>query len=1296
MLRPSRPIRTFIQEQQKGSRWGDLMMIVENTTDVVNTGVSNQITSAIDEGMKELGDFLESLDLDMREIPILDDIQAGMALAVSVGNPINNPMHVDCEFMMNIITWNCRGAAKKHFKSTFSRFCRKNDVGLAAILEPRVSGRKAINIIRRLGFSNHLIADAHGFTGGIWILWNNSDVKVNLITRHEQFMHCWVEFPDVRGFYWTNVYASPQEDTRIVLWEELKHIGRVMNNPWLITGDFNEIAMASEKRGGGPVDMNRCNRFVDVLNACRVMDLGGGGNRFTWKGPKFLHLDRVYKRLDRAVGNEECRASLENADIVVLPRLFYDHCPILDTQILTGKTLQISGYLAVRCQEWNRNVFWFIHHRKNRVFARLEGIQNQMSSSNSQHLEKLEAVLNRELADILDQEEQIWFQKSRGDWIIDGDRNTRYYHTSTVVRRKKNKSEEIVWFHTSNTWPVLQGEQHGNLSMKLSVEEVKRAFFQMPALKAPGVNGYPALFFQRNWEILQEQVFSSMQFFMQNPSQIGNINHTLIVLIPKVKRPCLMKQSRTIALCNTIYKGLSKILANRIKPLLMEIISPNQASFVPKRNIQDNIIIVQELIHSMHRMKGKKSFLSIKIDLEKAYDKLSWSFIRSVLEDLKFPGDLVEAIMGCVSSPVLEVLWNGARTPSFHSQRGIRQGDPLSPYLFVLSSLSQLNCITQCLEKFSRMSGQSVSIEKSCIYYSKNTPQDVRRAITDASGFKKVENLGRYLGSMMRHVRIKKDHYAEVISRIQNKLQGWKSRCLSLAGRITLAKSGDTETKRRAHYVSWEIMCQPKECSGLGIIDLRIQNEAFIQKLAWNLISGQDSLWVRVLIGKYGRNHDPYQSLNAKPCDSSLWKNICLAHSKISHHSEWVVMDGKSVNFWLDRWGGWQNPLFDLASFKPPMSDLEYNVWDLVDPNTDDWNWENLNQFLDAASCIRLSNIPPPKPGNLGDWLNWKVINPEKSIVKNAYNYLLRSQPVKDSIWAAIWKWRAHLELQFFCVAKNIWGRWFGGSIPVAFLSTNGREWIRVNLFKPFKSQLWKSWKENYFVTCWYLWQWRNPIIHDSDFARPQDPIKKILQFLTGVKRNGNANPFAPGAEIAVLIRKACLGVAPIDTMLFVDGAVQQSDNSGACGGVVCSSKGSWISGFSYYIGPCSPLEAELRGILHGLKLAASLAITRIWIDCDSKEAILCLETDTGACGLASLIDLIKTTAAGFDQVRVDFIPREENEVADSLAKLGLSYKGGELRIFSSPPVSTVPFWDLFCFNLLVDHMSIDLKQLSL
>jgi len=162
----------------------------------------------------------------------------------------------------------------------------------------------------------------------------------------------------------------------------------------------------------------------------------------------------------------------------------------------------------------------------------------------------------------------------------------------------------------------------------------------------------------------------------------GNTKSSYLALIPKKFNPITFNRYRPISLCNSSYKIATKILANRIKKILPEIISENQGGFVPKRQITDNVIIVLEVIHNSIQRKEKG--MIVKLDMANAFDRVNHNYLAAVLKKFGFSTDIIETIQACISTPWIAPLISGRPSNFFQSTRGLRQGCPLSPFLYII------------------------------------------------------------------------------------------------------------------------------------------------------------------------------------------------------------------------------------------------------------------------------------------------------------------------------------------------------------------------------------------------------------------------------------------------------------------------------------------------------------------------------------------------------------------------------------------------------------------------------------
>lgn len=316
---------------------------------------------------------------------------------------------------------------------------------------------------------------------------------------------------------------------------------------------------------------------------------------------------------------------------------------------------------------------------------------------------------------------------------------------------------------------------------------------------------------------------------LNNDGNMSDINHTHICLILKINNPISPSDYRSISLCNVILKIVTKTLANRVKQILPNIIHENQSAFLYGRLITDNSFLVFESISYIKKHRKKDNgYMGIKLDIAKAYDSIEWDFIEHTLKVMGFPNRLILTIMHSIRTVYFSILINGQPTDPFHPKRGLRKGDPLSPYLYIIcaevfsgmitkaqqdgliqgvsiatnapaiSNLLYANdniifcrakTVMDILKHYQEISGQKINPDKSEMIFSPNISQTYKDPIQTHLPVKISDSIQKYLGMPTQFGRSKEQDFQFIMDKIWKKLKGWKEKCLSFEGRGVLIRA---------------------------------------------------------------------------------------------------------------------------------------------------------------------------------------------------------------------------------------------------------------------------------------------------------------------------------------------------------------------------------------------------------------------------------------------------------------------------------------------------------------------------
>uniref|UniRef100_A0A2N9FQS3 Reverse transcriptase domain-containing protein n=1 Tax=Fagus sylvatica TaxID=28930 RepID=A0A2N9FQS3_FAGSY len=695
-----------------------------------------------------------------------------------------------------------------------------------------------------IGFSKQKIVGACGKASGVCFMWSFS-LSVKLLEFDSHTIAIFAQ-DDFCAWSLIGFYGPPYQAKRCKAWGNLHALLQSLVGPWMCFGDFNIIVEDSEKEGGSLGSSSTPNFLRELLFDLAAIDLGFSSNKYTWWNKRW-GLGAIRERLDRAIANVSWRLAFPKAAVTHLGAINSDHAPLLiDTnpideycprpfrfEAMWTKDHQCGNVikeawstrfvgshpLVFYCKQaktisalkkWNRDSFG---HCQTRIKEILNQIEEEQLKERTECNARLEARLQRDLNEWLRRNEVMWKQKSREMWLKDGDKNSKFFHLSTIICRKRNSIDAVkddvrnsitckkeIRAHMVEKFKVLFTEESVNFPQDLedlimpsvtdqdnaclcripSLEEIKATIFEINSHKAPGLDGLSALFYKRYWSIVGSSVIKAIQSF----------------------------------------------------------------------------------------------FLSGRLHAEETF--INW-------------------IMECVSSTSLSVLVNEGSSKSFPPTRGLRQGDPLFHYLFILcqevlsrlinraqavgsirgvkmntggpdftnvmfaddimlfskASCSDVQVLNSCLEKYCDWFGQLINRTKLGIFFSKLVQPDQKRRIKRLLQMKKALDNSTYLGVPLFSSRIVAKDFKYLQDKMEARLKGWRCKSLSWAGRCTLIKSVAQAIPTYA-FSTFDVPVGI--CDKLDAATRRKAkdfNDVLLAKLTWMIASKRDSLCMVALRSRY-------------------------------------------------------------------------------------------------------------------------------------------------------------------------------------------------------------------------------------------------------------------------------------------------------------------------------------------------------------------------------------------------------------------------------------------------------------
>lgn len=744
------------------------------------------------------------------------------------------------------------------------------------------------------GFDKEWV-NACGRSGGLFSIWDtNCFVKQQVIKDRNFLLIYGMTVGDYTPLTIVNVYGPQNRSDKINLWNKLTIVKDKFDGNWIFIGDFNEVRFP-EDRFNSIFNHNGAQIFNEFIYNAGLMEYAMGRKKFTFRAGNSQKLSKIDRALVcESFWNKWPEASFSALDMgisdhcpIILitdarnfgprPFKFFDswlsHPELPDVvnigckgALTKGVPSKILAFKLKGMKQAIKDWMYEVKRRQNEQIVVAKGkvsdyealMENRiLTEQELNHELECRMLLNKLESDrVMDLKQQ-----ARIKWAVEGDENSAFFHGFIKNRICKSRINGLV---IDNEWctipgrikqeaqahfarrfcePIkrrptfkcdginrLQDEDRDKLVEPFTREEVLNAIKECDGSRAPGPDGFNFNFIKRFWTLLEKDFMDLMHQFHSDGFIHKGMSSSFITLIPKINDPNGLNDFRPISLLGCISKLISKILANRLRKVINHIVSDVQTGFIAGRNILDGPLIINEVMGWVK--KSKKKTLLFKIDFEKAFDSINWEFVDTIMGYMNFSGKWRMWIRGVLSSARASVLINGSPSKEFQYERGVRQGDPLSPFIFIIAmeaftyfmskgcelemfkglqtpkkgpmlshlmyaddvmvigewSKNNVNFLARFLRSFNLVSGLKINFHKSSLYGICCNESEVSEVALDLGckvGKIPFIHLGLMIGANMKIAK----NWKPVIDLVEARLSLWKANTLSIGGRVTLIKS---------------------------------------------------------------------------------------------------------------------------------------------------------------------------------------------------------------------------------------------------------------------------------------------------------------------------------------------------------------------------------------------------------------------------------------------------------------------------------------------------------------------------